>query len=401
MKESNRTYYGEYSLGYWIKLIQNRSIVLPEYQRHFVWPKAKVEALVAALKAGRFIPPITIGAFRKENEVINYLIDGQQRLTSLLLAYIGRYPLLEKFEAKGMNLATDAVVDDDAEGEGFDYGKEWTFKEIISEGDNSEAELRQRCSGEQYENLSNTFSAADLTEIFIGFSYIVPGSRNPKEQQEFYTREFKDLNTTSSSLNPLESRRSLYFWHEEFKEFFEPEFVRHVIHRAVPKASRPCCLDFVRYLAILSDYAKTERTDSVAKGWKKNLEGYYFEYICSVVEERPTELFKCYKEIFGELGYTSRMQELKRLVAKLCLMHEYQSIIDIDMNFFGLVYWVLFKGCTVNPGMVDDLKTSLTNKIRSFRNDAVHARAPGLLKYLRQRLQVSCEIYSSRVIGNE
>lgn len=396
----NRTYYGEYSLGYWIKLIQTKSIVLPEYQRHFVWSKAKVESLVVALKEGRFIPPITIGAFRKENEVVNYIIDGQQRLTSLLLAYIGRYPLLEKFETKGMNLATDAVVDDDAESEGFDYGKEWTFKVIVNEGSNSEPDLRQRCTGERYVDLDNKFTADDLTNIFIGFSYIVPGSRNPKDQQEFYTREFKDLNTTSSALNPLESRRSLYFWHEEFKEFFEPEFVKHVIHRAVPKTSRPCCLDFVRYLAMVADFAKTGKSDAVAKGWKNNLEGYYFEYICSVVEQRSTDLFKAYKDIFGDSGYQDRLQELKGLAVRLGFLHEYQSIIDIDTNFFGLVYWVLFKGCKVNPGKIDDLKTNLSNKIKSFRSDPVHTRAPGLLKYLRERLRVSCDIYSSRLIDN-
>ena len=34
---NNRTYYGEYSLAYWIQMILKRNIVLPEYQRTFVW----------------------------------------------------------------------------------------------------------------------------------------------------------------------------------------------------------------------------------------------------------------------------------------------------------------------------------------------------------------------------
>lgn len=33
----NKIYYGEYTLKHWIKLILNGNIILPEYQRHFVW----------------------------------------------------------------------------------------------------------------------------------------------------------------------------------------------------------------------------------------------------------------------------------------------------------------------------------------------------------------------------
>ena len=36
---NNRIYYGEYSLAYWIQMILKGNIVLPEYQRTFVWNK--------------------------------------------------------------------------------------------------------------------------------------------------------------------------------------------------------------------------------------------------------------------------------------------------------------------------------------------------------------------------
>lgn len=395
----NRTYYGEYSLGYWVKLIQSRDIILPEYQRHFVWNKAKVVALIKALKEGRFVPPITIGAFRKNERIVNYIIDGQQRLTSLLLACIGRIPLLEKFESKGVNLANDAVVDEEAEGEGVDYSKEWTFNMIISSGDNSFDVLRERCQGDKYDDIGDKFSADDLRNIFMGFSYIVPGSQNPQDQQEFYTREFKDLNTTGAALNPLESRRSLYFWKEGYNDYFEPEFARLVVHRAVPKTSRPRCLDFVRYLALLADYAKAGRSDFVARGWKQNMEGYYFEYICSVLESREDGMFIPFKSVFPDGDFKERMLVLKKTVVELGFLHEYQSIIDIDMNFFGLVYWVLFRGMQLNMGEMISLKDSLNGKIRSFKNDSVHARAPGLFKYLRKRIQVSCEVYEARMVN--
>jgi uncharacterized protein with ParB-like and HNH nuclease domain len=40
----------------------------------------------------QFVPPVTIGAFKTNEENKNLIIDGQQRLTSILLAYLGLYP---------------------------------------------------------------------------------------------------------------------------------------------------------------------------------------------------------------------------------------------------------------------------------------------------------------------
>lgn len=398
MKESNRTYYGEYSLGYWIKLIRSGGVVLPEYQRHFVWGKSKIIGLIDALKSGRFVPPITLGAYREENKVTNLIIDGQQRLTSLLLAYIGRCPILSKFELKEMNLATDDLVDDDAEESGFDFRREWTFNRIIDKTDNTHEELVERCSGDSYEDVGIKLSDADLRNIFLGFSYIVPGSRDPAEQQAYYTREFMELNTTRVELNPLESRRSLYFWNDKYKAFFEPEFCKVVIHRSAQK-SRIRCLDFARYLALASNYLKCGSGPEIAKGWEKNLEGLYFAYICSVVQQCETPEFPLFTDIFPDGSFKDRMLSLQKSAADMHLLKEYDSIIDLDMRFFGLVYWVVLKGCRLNSSMLNDLENALQFKIEAFRKDPVHARAPGITRLLRQRIVESCEIYEKRVIN--
>lgn len=39
----NKVYYGEYTLKHWIKLMLSGNIVLPEYQRHFVWCERDVK----------------------------------------------------------------------------------------------------------------------------------------------------------------------------------------------------------------------------------------------------------------------------------------------------------------------------------------------------------------------
>ncbi len=46
----NRVYYGEYSLKHWIDLILKENIILPDYQRYFVWNEQKVETLITKKK---------------------------------------------------------------------------------------------------------------------------------------------------------------------------------------------------------------------------------------------------------------------------------------------------------------------------------------------------------------
>ena len=61
----NKIYYGEYSLEHWIKLIFKKDIVLPEYQRYFVWDERKMKNLLVSIKNEQFVPPITIGNYRE------------------------------------------------------------------------------------------------------------------------------------------------------------------------------------------------------------------------------------------------------------------------------------------------------------------------------------------------
>ena len=59
----NKVYYGEYSLKHWIDLIFKKNLILPEYQRYFVWNEDDLEKLIDTLKGKLFVPPVTIGAY--------------------------------------------------------------------------------------------------------------------------------------------------------------------------------------------------------------------------------------------------------------------------------------------------------------------------------------------------
>ena len=75
-------FYGEYSLDHWIHLLETGNIKLPKIQRSFTWKDYKIKRLIKSLHNKQFIPPIIVIRSNQEN----LIIDGQQRLTSLLLA---------------------------------------------------------------------------------------------------------------------------------------------------------------------------------------------------------------------------------------------------------------------------------------------------------------------------
>lgn len=90
----NRIYYGEYSLKHWIEMLLKKKITLPEYQRSYVWDEKAVKRFIKSLEDKQFIPPVTIAHYKIENDdnETNLILDGQQRLTSLLLAAIDSFP---------------------------------------------------------------------------------------------------------------------------------------------------------------------------------------------------------------------------------------------------------------------------------------------------------------------
>lgn len=122
-----RIYYGEYSLKHWIDLILTKNITLPEYQRSFVWDEKSIKGFIDSLSEKQFVPPVTIAHYKIENEdtETNLILDGQQRLTSLLLSYLNFLPIKDKFE----NITDKFVNEDDSADEYSEAEKtiEWTF----------------------------------------------------------------------------------------------------------------------------------------------------------------------------------------------------------------------------------------------------------------------------------
>jgi uncharacterized protein with ParB-like and HNH nuclease domain len=196
----NRVYYGEYSLKHWIDLILKQNIILPDYQRHFVWDEKKVETLIITFKNKQFVPPVTIGSFNLNGTNQNLILDGQQRLTSILLAYLGLYPDEATYKEAIKKFADENDDEDEAE-EQFDNVLKWTFKKLTDKGKSKE-EILVKIKAGNYKSTNLTILPNFFETTFLGFSYLVPVIKDQKEQQKYYSSVFRNINIQGVALLP-------------------------------------------------------------------------------------------------------------------------------------------------------------------------------------------------------
>ena len=385
-----KVYYGEYSLKHWIDLILRKNIILPDYQRYFVWDKNKIKELINAIRENQFVPPVTIGNFTQRGNTVNLILDGQQRLTSILLTYIGIFPNKNTFKNKNIKKEVLANEDDREIDESlFDDVLEWNFNKLIEKGNEKEEIIKKILPG-NYDTLDLNLEKEFFDNNFLGFSYLVPQSNDDKVQQRYYSKVFRNINIQGVSLLPQESREALYYLDKDLVKYFKPEFQNEILVNDVK-------IDFVRYLALIAQYEKDKTADNLAKKFARNMEGYYEKYIYSCINNEEDNGFS----IDNIKDYETSFEKLKEALEKLEIFNQYKSIIPVDFLLFGLIYFVVFEKKDINFDKEINLKEKLTKKIMGkldeIKKDELHRRNPGALKYLRDRVKCSIEVYKEFV----
>lgn len=218
-KSQNRVYYGEYSLKHWIDLILSKNLVLPDYQRYFVWNEKKVKELVNTLKNKHFIPPVTIGFYNESGRGQNLVLDGQQRLTSILLTYLKIYPEKEKYKKEASQLIYNNSMDeqDSDSSDRLENILEWDFSILQKLGVTKSEILSNK--GEYYKVMDNNIDDDFFENNYLGFCYLVPSNKSHKEQQNYYSTVFRSINIQGQTLLPQESRASLYYLDKDMAVF--------------------------------------------------------------------------------------------------------------------------------------------------------------------------------------
>ena len=387
----NRVYYGQYSLKHWLDLILKKNILLPDYQRYFVWNENKVQTLIDTFKKKQFVPPITIGAFKKGDDTNqNLILDGQQRLTSILLGYLDLYPDPVTFKGVLERLANENDDENALEEDDFDNILEWNFNKLTEKGKNKQEILGKIIEG-NYKVVNFNIEEVFLKNTFLGFSYLVPHTQDQQQQQRYYSSVFRNINVQGQILLPQESRASLYYLNKDLLQFFVPEFSKHLTMRNFSNVTKA---DFVRFLSLLSQYSNEGNSSRIARGYKPKMEKYYEEYIYSVVGENTSLLFKDFSELFPDGNYKLRFVRLEQTINALEIPKQFTSIIEMDTYLFGLIYTIIFEDETIDITEKQELIDELEAQISEFKEDEAHKRAPSALKYLKARIDASITIYN-------
>ena len=393
----NKVYYGEYSLEHWLDLILKENIVLPWYQRSFVWEKNQIENLIKTLDSNQFVPPIVIGAVKKNGEWKNYILDGQQRLTSILFAKVNRYIdtkeyLSQKPNSEVKDLDDELIDNEDAPVDEKTKAVNWNFSEIIKDRKINSKELESVYFKELLEvkKVKEWFS-----KRFLGFAYIKPSnSIEEEDQSKFYSDIFRNINIGGAKLTRLETRKSLYFLKEDLKNFFAPEFLNN--YKVETSSKESGLIDFIKYLSIISQFNGINKSLTQYGGriWEKN-ENYYQKYIMAVVDQDSNNELK-FDVSYPLLPYNNeRIEKLSMLISQLEIPKTFSSIIEADLYFFGLVNEVIFLNRHIDILKKSQLKAELRKKVAELRDTENHKDNPYALKYLRSRINASIDIYKS------
>ena len=417
----NKVYYGEYSLDYWIELILSKNIILPDYQRNFSWDETKREKLITSLKNKEFVPPVIIGSFTKNGLKENLLIDGQQRLTSILLSVLGFFPDRETYK-KHSKVKVRKYIDenDDFAGE-TDSSTDvinWTFNDLLIEDNLTISKIKSTLEKDEYFKALNNDNEIDnsfLKNTFLGFSYLVPSNSQRGDQQRYYSSVFRNINRQGMSLTGQESREALYYLDESKTSFFKPKFINLI--------EGELSIDFIRYLSILSQYKKEGSVQNLCSGFggrKEKLEEYYENYINFIIGDKNIKYYISYEELFDtnerllscEQPHSGRYSKMSNFISDSPLSKKtFDSIIDCDLYYFGLIYLIIFENKNIDLEKWSDITKKIEKSIEEFKapyldkqgvptyelskavSRSFHQKNPSALKYLRERVEKSIAIY--------
>lgn len=401
-------YYGQYPLSHWIKLLLKKEIELPPYQRNFVWSKDKVVALINSLKENLFVPPVIIGTYIEDEKTHHYIIDGQQRLSAILLTYLAKFPN-KGFEG---DTSKKQIADDNDDNDINDINddnhddvdiRNWKLTEIQKIVSNCDSyknidKIKNHLTEPNYISLIIDLPDDFFDNAFIGYSYIKPNRHNADTQKAYYSSIFRNINIAGMLLTPEESRSSLYWLDSKLETFFKPKQMDNIL---IDNNK----IDFARYLAFVTDYYSNYKTShpnvKVAKGYgtkNKPYENYIENFVYHVIGKNKVSNLKNFNEIFPDPTIIDKRIDYIYKVIQEIRNTTFTSIIDADCYLFGLIYHGLYKGEKFDNTKYNSLIKNLDEYIDSLKKDPSYIKRPSSIGRIRDRLYKSINEYEKIIV---
>ena len=434
-------YYGEYSLKYWIKLLLKSDIILPDFQRPYEWTKDQVKSLINSLINNQFVSPIIIGKYveknndksasdkkvdnkRKKDEknVIskNYILDGQQRLLSLLFAYFSIFPKKVDLFTSDFN---DNVQDDSYDYDSSDTNEkvyssnkvlEYVQKVVKKKNKYSKSELKnifdKDNNFEKWKDIINDASNNEnyYENRFLPFIYIKPLYNITEDseiisEKKYYAKLFYNINAKGKPLSVQDSRNAIIWsYGGELAEFLKIQ-----IKIKIAKETRN--LDFLYYLSIAS-YIYTQVNDAnkkiedickillKGKTTKVQKEQFILDFVNNIENKENINIFGDFEKIFTDISKVKiRLNEYIKELGNEEIYH-YDSIEDFEYRFFGILYWAIFNGKEKSiKNYEEKIKNCLNDLHKNFKNNIEqknnYYKSINTISVLRQRIEESIKIY--------
>lgn len=314
------------------------------------------------------------------------------------MAHLGLFPDKEHYRRtdEAALAAEDAGLEDEDQEEEENTVIKWNVSELLSEDNSFEAIKERAIRNGYYEKFEPMLDSDMLKNRFLGFNYLVPSSKDPVVMQKYFSSVFRSVNYSGVNLLPQESRKALYYLDKSYEQYFAPDFSERVtVANRLVKGK--VIMDFTRSLALVTSYYASGVYYKVGRGFGRKLEVYYEMFIQSVVSDEYQEIFGNFSRLYPNKRYVPFMERLQQTAEALGWLRHYESIIDLDVYFMGLMYWILFKKKQIDTTRKEEIKTDLGRAIRGFKEDYKHRQSPASLKYIQARMQESIEIFGRYV----
>ena len=406
-------HYGEYSLRYWIRLLLKSDITLPSFQRLFVWEKEQVESFIHSIKNKQFVPPVIIGNYIEGKKDSNWILDGQQRLCSLLFAYIGMYPKINEFKIDDIGMPDGSDEEDDAGDKenpiSSNYVLDYIQKLTKNNGINdrlaliNKIETDGKFQSKEKEKIKVDDFDAFFDNNYLPFIYIkcIDKCDTPDEvnnEKEYYANLFYNINAKGTSLSVQESRNAiLWFLGEEYNELLNIELKINISGNNERK-------DIVFYLAVVSfvyNHCKVNNVsldDTMLKllrgcSSKVGKNQFALDYINNINYKNFVHMFGNFNLIFNNLSETiDRIRDCIKDLKDI----KYNSIAEFEIRFFGVLYWKVF--CKYELDVKECDKTiakQLDILLYSDEKKEDYIRNVNSLRRIKNRVKTSIKFYQN------
>ena len=308
----NIKYYGaDYPVFGLVQRLREGTIVIPNFQREYVWDERDASRFIESLLLGLPIPTIFFAQDKFSNNLI--IIDGQQRLLTLLYYYNGKFPNNKTFKLSSL----------DSEYNGKTYDK---------------------LSPEDRQSLD--YSILPCTIIAEG-----------EETNRMYYL-FERLNTSGTPLSSQEIRQAIYHgpFNDLIKELSNLSFWKKLYWQKDNRLNGQELI--LRFFALhfnlenyngnlndfLNEFMRKNRSFDVIE--KNKIEHLFIETVQYILESIGENAFY-HKKTFYTILYEVLMLTVSRNKLSKSLSHskfkEFYDSLILDMNF-----WQFSKGSTTS-----------------------------------------------------